>query len=127
MADKADKSDEEVEDYDFLSVDPDTLVHGSQGGFNDRRASLDDRVHSTAAQRQGRIRRSSDSSVSDGGRRRVQIRLEKTEEVGRYILTADDEEVQEIIKMGMAREQAAAGSTRLRMRDPHLYTTIYHL
>ncbi|KAF2157818.1 hypothetical protein K461DRAFT_326047 [Myriangium duriaei CBS 260.36] len=114
----ADKSDEEVEDYDFLKIDPDTLVHGSQGGFNDRRASLDDRVKPTPRQQQGRIRRSSESSVSDGGRRRLQMRLEKTEEAGRYILTADDEEVQEILKMGMAREQAASGaSTRLRIRD----------
>lgn len=113
----ADKSDEEVEDYDFLKLDPDTLVHGSQGGFNDRRFSLDESGRAPPEREQGRIRRGSDSSVTDG-HRLMQIRLEKTEEVGRYILTADDPEMQEIIKRGIAREQAAsAGSSRIRIRD----------
>lgn len=116
-------SEEEIEDYDALSIDPDTLVDGSKGGvLAERRASSSDRMNlSSSSPRHGHIRRGSEPYDSkkngDIRRRSIQIRLEKTDRKGRYILTADDPEIREILRKGMEREEAATDTRRTRIRD----------
>ncbi|EMC95772.1 hypothetical protein BAUCODRAFT_71776 [Baudoinia panamericana UAMH 10762] len=55
-------------------------------------------------------------SKSEGS---IQIRLEKTDRKGRYILTADDPEIREILRKGIEREEleAANKKPRIRFRD----------
>ena len=116
-------TDEDVEDYDSISIDPDTIIHGSRGGALDyRRASS--RNNLKPPESSGFIRRESDpgNDQRDGDARRhsVQVRLQKTGKKGRYILTADDPEIREILSRGIEREEAAARDaqrSRTRIRD----------
>jgi len=116
-------TDEDIEDYDSITIDPDTIIHGSRGGALDyRRASSGDNLK--PPQPSGFIRRESDpgNDQRDGDARRhsVQVRLQKTGKKGRYILTADDPEIREILSRGIEREEAAARDaqrSRTRIRD----------
>ena len=116
-------SSEELEDYDAMPLDPDTIVDGSTGGIADiRRPSAGHNRHSN-----GHIRRRSE--FAEGGpdtltrRKSIQVRLEKTDQRGRYILTADDPEIKEILKKGIEREQAAVADSQRRMRIRDLVFT----
>jgi len=116
-------TDEDIEDYDSIKIDPDTIIHGSRGGSLDyRRASSGAKLK--APEPRGHIRRQSDpGNDKDDGlarRRSVQVTLKKTGKKGKYILTADDPEIREILSRGIAREEAAArdaARSRTRIRD----------
>ncbi|KAF4552442.1 Hypothetical protein D9617_10g074240 [Elsinoe fawcettii] len=114
----AEKVDEDFEDYDQITLDPDTLVHGSNGTYPDKRASDSNDRLKVISKDEGRIRRSSEPGSPEGRRHSLQVRLEETDEEGKYILTADDPEIQDILRRGIAREEAeASGKTRTRLRD----------
>ena len=115
-------NDDDIEDYDAITLDPDTLVEGSRGGL--RRASNNARPGSRKDQDHARIRRQSEPLDgrldSEGRRQSIQIRLERTDKKGNYILTADDPEIRDILRRGIEREEAAAANTpkaRSRFRD----------
>jgi len=103
--------EDEIEDYDAISVNPDTIIGGSQAvSAGDRRASLMDGLGPM------------NGKSNDLGRRKsIQVRLEKTDKKGRYVLTADDPEIRDILRQGIAREEAAAADAnsrpRTRIRD----------
>ena len=110
-------SDEDIEDYDKIKLDPDTIIDGSSGGplgksktDSATRSEVDLPLKPTSSG-VGRIRRKSDPHgrpVSPDTRRKsIQIRLEKTGRKGHYTLTADDAEVREILRKGMEREEAS--------------------
>ncbi|KAF2218626.1 hypothetical protein BDZ85DRAFT_286174 [Elsinoe ampelina] len=113
----AEKVDEDIEDYDQITLDPDTLVHGSTGTYPDQNTSGPNDKLKVLPKDEGRIRRSSEPGSPDGRRQSLQVRLEETEEEGKYILTADDPEIQDILRRGIAREEAAASGMRTRLRD----------
>ncbi|KAG9676928.1 acyl-CoA/sterol acyltransferase, partial [Aureobasidium melanogenum] len=107
-------SDEDVEDYDKIKLDPDTIVDGSSGGplgvapadhKSDQDLSLNPFRSGV-----GHIRQKSDTNTRqpspDSRRKSIQIRLEKTDRKGHYILTADDPDIRDILRKGMEREEA---------------------
>jgi len=53
----------------------------------------------------------------------IQIRLERTDRKGRYILTADDPEIRELLRKGMEREQREASDKKPRTRFRDLVFT----
>ncbi|KAK4498149.1 hypothetical protein PRZ48_010805 [Zasmidium cellare] len=116
-ANTSDDSDEAIENYDDLEIDPDTLIVNS-------RKSMDDSFRPSGSMIGGEKldgRRESEPTGPGRHRKRnsIQIRLEKTDKKGRYILTADDPEIKDILRKGIEKEQAdAAGKKpRIRFRD----------
>ncbi|THW51754.1 acyl-CoA/sterol acyltransferase [Aureobasidium pullulans] len=110
-------SDEDIEDYDKIKLDPDTIVDGSSGGPLGNPQPVDDpdadqdlslKPSSSGV---GHIRRNPDSHdrqlSPDSRRKSIQIRLEKTDRKGHYILTADDPDIRDILRKGMEREEAS--------------------
>lgn len=111
--------EDEIEDYDDLILDPDTIIEGSSGGNLENIMSQSD-VNLPKLQQSlsgtGHIRRKSDTHVRhaspDTRRKSIQIRLEKTGKKGQYILTADDPELREILRKGLEREEASLDPTK---------------
>lgn len=107
------ESSDEIEDYDDIQLDPDTLVANT-------RKSLDESYRPNVENGGGQTRRQSEPG-SDGGlnrRRSIQVKLQKTGVKGEYVLTADDPEISEILQKGIEREKRdAKDKTRTRLRD----------
>ncbi|KAI5247408.1 acyl-CoA/sterol acyltransferase [Aureobasidium subglaciale] len=108
-------SDEDVEDYDKIELDPDTIINGSSGGHLGQTITSDksdqDLSLKPSTSGVGHIRRQSTApsrqQSPDSRRKSIQIRLEKTDRKGHYILTADDPDVRDILRKGMEREEAS--------------------
>ncbi|OBW64554.1 MAG: Uncharacterized protein AUREO_053820 [Aureobasidium pullulans] len=110
-------SDEDIEDYDKIKLDPDTIVDGSSGGpLGEPQRATDPNADQDLSLKPspsgvGHIRRKSDTHdrqlSPDSRRKSIQIRLEKTDRKGHYILTADDPDVRDILRKGMEREEAS--------------------
>ncbi|KAI5211606.1 acyl-CoA/sterol acyltransferase [Aureobasidium subglaciale] len=108
-------SDEDVEDYDKIELDPDTIIDGSSGGHLGQTITSDksdqDLSLKPSTSGVGHIRRQSTApsrqQSPDSRRKSIQIRLEKTDRKGHYILTADDPDVRDILRKGMEREEAS--------------------
>lgn len=95
-------SDDTIEDYDELELNPDTLIANSRSGAGVTDASP---------------RRKSDTGLPNR-RRSIQIKLQKTDRKGEYTLTADDPEISEILRNGLEREKREAkDKSRTRLRD----------
>ena len=90
-------SDDTIEDYDELEIDPDTLIANSRSNGEQRRRS---------------------DTGPPSRRRSIQVKLQKTERKGEYTLTADDPEISEILQKGIERERREAkDNNRTRLRD----------
>jgi len=108
-------SDEDIEDYDKIKLDPDTIVDGSSGGplGNPSTTSQQEQDLSLKPTTSGvgHIRRKSDNNTRqlspDSRRKSIQVRLEKTDRKGHYTLTADDPDIRDILRKGMEREKAS--------------------
>ncbi|KAI4738386.1 acyl-CoA/sterol acyltransferase [Aureobasidium sp. EXF-12298] len=108
-------SDDDVEDYDKIQLDPDTIINGSSGGPLGETAtgSQQEQDLSLKPSRSGvgHIRRQSDNSTRqlspDSRRKSIQVRLEKTDRKGHYTLTANDPDIRDILRKGMEREKAS--------------------
>ena len=116
-ADSASHSDatDEIEDYDELHVDPETLIANS-------RRSMDDsyRLSHGSSEVKTSINPISARNTISERRRSVQVRLEKTDRKGQYILTADDPEIKDILRKGIERQEEESGvkkRSRVRFRD----------
>ena len=112
-------SSDDIDDYDDLELDPNTLVANNRRSMD---TSYRPNIQSLDGQDDSKDRRRSEPS--DRGRsvkrNSIQIRLEKTGRKGRYILTADDPVVKDILRKGIEREEEEAGakkSQRVRFRD----------
>lgn len=111
VADASDEeSDQTIEDYDQLELDPDTLVANS-------RKSIDDSLRPGGMD--SSPEKDTDKPYTKRKRNSIQIRLERTKEKGRYILTADDPEIRDILRKGMEREEMESSGKkgRIRFRD----------
>ncbi|KAK0873153.1 Sterol O-acyltransferase 2 (Sterol-ester synthase 2) [Friedmanniomyces endolithicus] len=107
-----DESDETIEDYDELQLDPDTLIANSRKSMSEPyRPSLGVSMETNGQDRfkPGRPKK----------RNSIQIRLEKTDRKGRYVLTADDPEIREVLRRGIEREEQemSGKQPRTRFRD----------
>jgi sterol O-acyltransferase len=108
-------SDDDVEDYDKIQLDPDTIIDGSSGGPLGETAtgSQQEQDLSLKPSRSGvgHIRRQSDNNTRqlspDSRRKSIQVRLEKTDRKGHYTLTANDPDIRDILRKGMEREKAS--------------------
>jgi sterol O-acyltransferase len=97
-------SDDTIEDYDELELNPDTLIANSRVTPSKSASGVDARRRSDAG---APIRR-----------RSIQIKLQKTDRKGEYTLTADDPEISEILQKGIEREKREAkDKSRTRLRD----------
>ncbi|USW56106.1 Putative membrane bound O-acyl transferase, MBOAT [Septoria linicola] len=111
-SDSAVSDDDPIDDYDDLEVDPDTLIINS-------RKSLDVGLRpSNAAMTDATTAAVDREQTKDGKRGSIQIKLERTDRKGRYILTADDPAIKEILRKGLEREEEEkGGKKRIRFRD----------
>jgi len=90
-------SDDTIEDYDDLELNPDTLIANSRSNAEPRRRS---------------------DAGPPSRRRSIQIKLQKTDRKGEYTLTADDPEISDILQKGIEREKREAKeNSRTRLRD----------
>lgn len=116
-------SDDTIEDYDQLELDPDTLVANSRQSMDEsmRPAGSDSGRRSSDMSR----RQSEPGAEGEKGKRRrsIAIKLEKTDKKGRYTLTADDPEVREILRKGLEREEQDTSGKKPRMRFRDLVFT----
>jgi sterol O-acyltransferase len=97
-------SDDTIEDYDDLELNPDTLIANSRTNLIKSASGAD-------------ARRQSDADPHNR-RRSIQIKLQKTDRKGEYTLTADDPEISEILQKGIEREKREAkDKSRTRLRD----------
>lgn len=110
-ADMGESSDDTIEDYDEMEINPDTLVVNS-------RMSMDDSYRPAAGSNTNGSRRQSEPGGTGKHKKRgsIQIRLEKTDRKGRYVLTADDPEIREILRKGIEREEMEASNKKPRTR-----------
>jgi sterol O-acyltransferase len=119
--DDVDASDTSIENYDDLELDPDTLVANSRKSMDDSyRPAAGPDVDADGENELGRTRSEPGRKQGHKKRNSIQVRLEKTDRKGRYILTADDPEIRDILKKGLEREEADAGNSkkaRIRFRD----------
>ena len=115
-------SSDDIEDYDELELDPDTLVANS-------RRSMDEGYRPSGQMNGGdesKRRRESEplgNGIEGEKRNSIQIRLKRTDYKGRYILTADDPEIKDILRKGIEREEVEAGSRKPRVRFRDLVFT----
>ncbi|KAK3114761.1 Sterol O-acyltransferase 2 (Sterol-ester synthase 2) [Teratosphaeriaceae sp. CCFEE 6253] len=113
-----DESDETVEDYDDMMLDPNTLVANIRSMGEVYRSSpggpmaADTTLHAERAARGEHTKRNS-----------IQVRLEKTDRKGRYVLTADDPEIREVLRKGIERAEQEGRGTKPRMRFRDLVFT----
>lgn len=87
--DSPDSTDSKFESYDSQTPHPDTIKEGSSGGQVE--VDIDEQTA-----RRGLARRGS-----------IPIRLERTDKKGRYLLTADDPEIRDILTRGLQRRNEA--------------------
>lgn len=115
-------TDEDViESYDDLEVDADAIISHSTGLLEETLTAPTADIES-AMQDQNMLQRQRSGSSGNGrskhGKRNsIQIRLEKTDRKGRYILRADDPEIRDILRKGIEREEAVGHKPRARFRD----------
>ncbi|KAM3413485.1 O-acyltransferase [Cercospora zeina] len=103
--------DDLMDNYDDLEVDPDTLIVNS-------RTSIDVALRPSNAT-MGDARPVHDEPPLKHARRNsIQVNLKKTDRKGRYILTADDPAIREVLRKGIEREEEEKGNKkRMRFRD----------
>lgn len=108
----------EEEDYDALQPEPGT-VRMSQKERSDENARPGFIRGDTEIGPDGRsyvpIRTQADAKDGHDRRKSVQIMLEKGAK-GRYVLTGDDPEIREILRLGLEREAAAAEPSKKKSR-----------
>ncbi|GIZ48877.1 hypothetical protein CKM354_001192000 [Cercospora kikuchii] len=104
--------DELMDNYDDLEVDPDTLIVNS-------RRSLDVGLRpSNVTMGDAGLLDDDLPPANHGKRNSIQINLKKTDRKGRYILTADDPAIREVLRRGIEREEEEKGNKkRMRFRD----------
>jgi sterol O-acyltransferase len=102
------------EDYDELRLDPSAVMDGSTGAgaelslqHRDSAIVMDEDTPRKNGKRQ-------DGDTNGARRQSIQVIFEKTNKKGRYILTADDPELREILKAGLQREKGIEPSTKSR-------------
>lgn len=110
--DGEDEDEELMESYDDIRPDPDTLISTRRSVDIGRRPdSTDMSTEDVKSPRSG-------SAAAN-----IQVRLERTDKQGRYILTADDPDLKEVLRKGIEREEAEAGRGKPRMRFRDLVFT----
>ena len=115
----------DVEDYDTLRPDPATLMERSTDGtlnleHRDSAIVMDEE---DIPKKNGKIHSDSQRPTVDiaaaqqaARRQSIQVIFEKTNKKGRYILTADDPELRDILKAGLENESRGDASRKPKTR-----------
>ncbi len=98
------------EDYDAQRADPAALVEGSRGGGLEVEGKISPGRVSRQNSRFEAIKPPSLDAPRPAFRRRksIPVTLEKTDKRGRYILTADEPELRQILREGIERDAGGA-------------------
>jgi sterol O-acyltransferase len=107
------------EDFDNLKPDPNTTIEGSKGGGLEEDATLQPAHRSTTeldALDNNHLPKGVEKALL---RRRtsIPVRLEKTNTKGKYLLSADDPDILEILRRGAQRELEGGKKRRSRFSD----------
>ena len=108
-----------IEDDDEFHLDPKTLVAHSRRNIDEdyrQGSGVLDGFDDTPKKRDFAPTQNMESPER---RTSIQVRLAKTDHKGRYVLTADDPEIRDILRKGIERQEEQAGSkkSRVRFRD----------
>jgi sterol O-acyltransferase len=95
-------SETSEEDYDHLKHDPDAVIAGGKGGGFVREEARTPDVQSNGIKSYEEIKAPS-KRPGPTRLKSIPVTLNKLKEKGRYILTADDAALREILKTGMER------------------------
>ena len=125
----------EEDDYDDIKVDPSTVLLGGKGGGLQTEATLESPRRSrlglstlfdvdlSTATNTKILPSKTDLTPSNRSRRKsIPVTLQTTDVRGRYLLSADDPEIREILSRGLQREAEGPG-TKLRSRFSDLVFT----
>ncbi|TKA23157.1 hypothetical protein B0A50_07187 [Salinomyces thailandicus] len=110
----ADSSDDTIEDYDDLELDPDTLVANSRKSMDAAYKPLREEPEEEGEDSGSRPYSAPGPNGKHKKRNSIQIRLERTDRKGRYTLTADDPEIRSILRKGIEREEVELGNRKPR-------------
>lgn len=91
------------EDYDALKHDPTAMVAGGRGGGFAEELNGKEVVNRTVEKSFEEIKSSSKSRPGATRLKSIPITLNRLKEKGRYILTADDDALREILRIGIER------------------------
>lgn len=109
--DEGDDDSDLIESYDDLQVDPDTLIVETRSGLDIGLRPSNGTMNTSSAYAKR-------PNMDARRRSSIQIKLERTDKRGRYILTADDPAIKDILRKGMEREEEEkGGKKRMRFRD----------
>lgn len=114
----------DTEDYDNLRPDPTAVMEGSKGGGVEQGLEHRDSaivMEEEEIPRKNGKRRADPIMIPDAvvarnaaRRQSIQVIFEKTNKKGRYIITADDPELREILKAGLEKENGTDSANRSR-------------
>ena len=110
-------------DYDAVRLDPPAVVQGSSGGGLQTKATLETTPHSQvnlikSGNKHGDVLKintqlPAGSTYGHHNRRRsIPIKLQKTGTKGKYLLSADDPEIKEILRRGIERQLEVQSKNR---------------
>jgi sterol O-acyltransferase len=91
------------EDYDALKHDPMTVVRGGKGGGFGGESNGKTTPEVDGEKTYQDIKPSSKSRPHPTRLKSIPVTLNKLKEKGRYVLTADDEDLREILRIGLER------------------------
>ncbi|TVY92455.1 Sterol O-acyltransferase [Lachnellula willkommii] len=100
------------EDYDALRLDPNAVVLGGKGGGFAAEANGKGVDNPDVDKALENIKSSSLSRPAAARLKSIPITLNKLKEKGRYILTADDDALREILRVGIEREKNPSAAKR---------------
>lgn len=107
-------SSDSSKEYGKLRSDPSNVIEGSLGGGYEGKASLRNprRQHGTIQRDPQETQR-----PSVPRRKSITVRLEKTDEAGRYLLNTEDPELRVLLKAGIERSGGEFKKPKSRFRD----------
>lgn len=97
------------EDYDALRHDPNAIVVGGKGGGFAEEANGKGAVKQHVEKSFEEIKSASKSRPKASRLKSIPITLNRLQEEGRYILTADDDALKEILRIGIERVGVSVG------------------
>ncbi|KAL5321793.1 hypothetical protein ACEPPN_009756 [Leptodophora sp. 'Broadleaf-Isolate-01'] len=110
-------SDSSEEDYDALRHEPSAVIVGSKGGGFEKESIEKSGLGINGNRTYEDIKTPAKSRPTPTRLKSIPVTLNKLSEKGRYILTADDEALREILRVGIEREKNPDKKRRKKFSD----------
>ncbi|KAH7419877.1 MBOAT family protein [Cadophora sp. MPI-SDFR-AT-0126] len=110
-------SDSSEEDYDALKHEPSAVIVGSKGGGFEKEQVEKSGLGINGNRTYEEIKPPVKSRPTPTRLKSIPVTLNKINEKGRYILTADDEALREILRVGIEREKNPEKKRRKKFSD----------